>query len=266
MAGILDFLTVGGSNAGGILSGATPGAMPDWANKLGLFGATMGDVGANLSGHPADATNLASWSKTAKVQQLLGGLNSTDPDARAQAYQTALALGVDPAPWQKAQAAKAEPALLNSMANGQSLAVPKTSVPLSDGSTLDGGGFTMQTAPLSVKDALQYAPPELQQQYLPKLVDTQMTADSKAAEPFTLGPGQHHFVNGKDVGSVPALPRTAGGMQSMDGGNTWQPIPGYVNQQSAITGARRDAIVSRPMPGKAKAGSTLSIPHPASQY
>lgn len=57
MSGIMDFLSkVGQPATGGIMSPPSP-----WQNRIGLFGSTLKDVGADLSGRPQDANNIAGF-------------------------------------------------------------------------------------------------------------------------------------------------------------------------------------------------------------
>jgi len=74
MAGILDFL--GGGSQGGVLSAASaPAATASpWASRLGLFGSTLQDVGANMSGNPQSAHHIADFGQLQRqraVQQAL---------------------------------------------------------------------------------------------------------------------------------------------------------------------------------------------------
>lgn len=57
---------------------------------------------------------------------------------------------------------------------------------------------------------------------------------------------------------LPQKPLVSGGMMSQDNGVNWSPIPGYVDQQRAIAGARR---IPKPL-----AVAPLSIPHPSGQF
>lgn len=60
---------------------------------------------------------------------------------------------------------------------------------------------------------------------------------------------------------------TSQGMQSMDGGQTWQQIPGYSEQQGSISDARAAGRAAHPMPSrKAAAPGAINIPHPGGMY
>lgn len=71
-----------------------------WQTGLGLFGSTLKDVGANLSGHPDAANNVAEYVQMMRQmqmrQQLGAAFQSNDPDVRRQAAISYAAMGGDP--------------------------------------------------------------------------------------------------------------------------------------------------------------------------
>lgn len=74
MSGILDFLSKVGQPAAATSTGVMPAPSP-WQNRIGLFGATLKDIGADLGGRPADAVNIAGFQQgqqqqTAQATQL----------------------------------------------------------------------------------------------------------------------------------------------------------------------------------------------------
>lgn len=160
-----------------------------WSNmttrqKIGLFGATLSDMGAGLSGHPADANNLDSWSKQNKAQQILAALLSSDPATRQQAYAVAPALGIDPAPFRQQQAAGALPKLLSNLQpqiNPVSVTPQVTggSAGTGPGSISDPSRQAAYTAPPTTTPSLQDAVtqtgnPELTAQMAPNIVQDQI--------------------------------------------------------------------------------------------
>lgn len=189
--------------AGGVLGNYQP-----WQNNVGLLGAALKDAGASFSGHPADANSLqqfaAQLQQRQQRQQLMQGLLSDDPAARQTAYTQAALLGVDTKPFEQQQAQKALPALLQSMK-----ATPETGTVTAPAFTanlpklpgIGGGdpvannlsvpamsasGLTGNMKPgLSFSDALQAAPPELQSQYAPRLLDKQIDQQFSAVRPAT---------------------------------------------------------------------------------
>ena len=196
MSGILDYL----SNVGQPQAAIAPSP---WQNRVGLFGAALKDVGAQLGGRPEDATNVATQ-KTGVVQNamyqrqlgahqaLASALSSTDPAARKSALIQAASLGIDTAPYL---------ALMN-----------------------------------------------------PQIEHFPMDENVSLRDPITgaLTP----------VSSGTRKPLTSGGMQSIDNGKTWQAIPGYADQQSAIYGARYAAHAANPMPTKAKPAAAGAVSNP----
>lgn len=70
---------------------------------------------------------------------------------------------------------------------------------------------------------------------------------------YEIAPGQKP----KMVQEYPARPNTTPG-QINPQTNRWEWAPGYLESQGALTGARRDAVVARPMPqrGRASGGKT----------
>jgi len=66
---------------------------------------------------------------------------------------------------------------------------------------------------------------------------------------YEIAPGQKP----KMVQEYPARPNTTPG-QINPQTNRWEWAPGYLESQGALTGARRDAVVARPMPQRGRAG------------
>jgi len=66
---------------------------------------------------------------------------------------------------------------------------------------------------------------------------------------YEIAPGQKP----KIVQEYPARPNTTPG-QINPQTNRWEWAPGYLESQGALTGARRDAVVARPMPQRGRAG------------
>lgn len=203
-----------GQAQGGILGSS------GWAGDVGLLGAALKDAGASFSGRPADATSLqefaAQLNQRQQRAQLMAALTSGDPDMRQKAYMQAAMLGIDTKPFQQQQSNAGLPGLLDNMQNGQSLQVPQVTGNLPGLGQIQGGGFNMQTGPLSAKDALQFAPPELQQQYAPKVFDEALKprdgAPHEGVNPKTGKLGQYTLDNGVpnwlDVGVLPKAPTT----------------------------------------------------------
>lgn len=222
MAGLLDY----GGAQNGLLGGAQQ-QTPDWANRLGLFSAALKDFAAQASGRD-DPGTLQAWQQGQQQkqmrQQILGALNSQDPSMRQQGYQAMTMLGMDPKPFQQQQAQQQLPQLLQSMK-------PRTesvaALQLDNGASTPA--FDYQAPGLNISDAIAQAPPELQGQYAPKLLENQITAEAETQKPVTMSPGQHRIVNGVDTFSLPSKPITReyqnGGNkiteQSTDGGQTW---------------------------------------------
>lgn len=248
-------------NPGGILSGMQQ--QPEWADNLGLMSSALKDAAANFSGRE-DPGALQAWQQHTQQnqirQQLMGALNSDDPAIRQQGYAAMNMLGMPTDALQKQQASAQLPAFLASMRpTTQTLAAPGASADLGQIGGAPGGPPAApgqvalpQLPPMkgnlnipqgpslgnfqqpgkSFSDAITDAPPELQSQYAPKMLDLQMAADAEANKPFDLGPGQHRFSGGQDIAHLPDKPITReyqnGGNkiteQSLDGGQTWSQL------------------------------------------
>jgi hypothetical protein len=78
-------------------------------------------------------------------------------------------------------------------------------------------------------------------------------SDGKAYNPYTVQSGD---VVGQQK---PEKPLINGGLMSADNGKTWQPIPGYVAQQSAIASARAQDKPPNP-------NAPIQLVHPSSGY
>lgn len=207
-----------GNQGGGIL-GASAAPQYTTGDKISLIGSLLQDAYAGYWGRPGGNVNKAiTEADNRNIQsRLISDLQSTDPATRQKAYMFAQMKGIDTKPFQQQQATQQLPDLLKSMQpTQQTLQAPAASADV----TLPAvGGLpampsklnipagpnlgTFQQPGLSMRDALMNAPPELQSQYAPKLLDLQMTADAKANEPYDLSPGQVRFQGGQQVASLP---------------------------------------------------------------
>jgi hypothetical protein len=129
-------------------------------------------------------------------------------------------LGIDTKPIQQQQAAQALPKLLQSMQptpetanltspaisanlppiNGvpNNLNVPAMSAPYDTGKMLPG---------MNIGDALaKSGSPELQSEYAPQLLQSIISQQAKANEPYTLDAGAHRFIGTQDIASAPTKP------------------------------------------------------------
>lgn len=70
----------------------------------------------------------------------------------------------------------------------------------------------------------------------------------------------------KQIQTGQRKPIIAGGMSSADNGKTFQAIPGYTAQQSAIYNARAAATEAHRAPKATKAAGAITLPHPGSLY
>ena len=132
-----------------------------------------------------------------------------------------------------------------------------------DGSPMGGrkpGLFGGQRA--SSVPTMQQAAPILAQLAATGLPVGDYTSLLKAAQPdpsrYIEGPDGIYEVGAegpKLVKSYPAKPNTTPGQINPATGQ-WEWAPGYVAAQGALTGARRDAVVSRPTPSRARAGGS----------
>ena len=193
MAGILDFL--GATPQGGVLAGTAPapGATRNaWANGLGLFGSTLRDVGANLSGNPQNAHNIADFSKLQRqqaVQQALAAASSPDPAIRAQAYAVARANGIDTAPFERAAAASSMPDLLKAMQPqiNDVQSTPAITAPGQLQQRMAAGAYSAPVESLpTLSDALSRVnSPELRAQMAPQLIQQQMALAAKKVTPLS---------------------------------------------------------------------------------
>ena len=180
---------------GGILGGEG-----GWQNTVGLLGAAMKDAGAAFSGGESNALqDYNARNQQMQIrQQLMGALTSPDPAIRQKAYAVAPMFGVDPAAFQKQQAAQALPSVLDATRSSTealdpiTAQLPKFNIPTAGGGTMQAGGMPVSSgsAPmlpkLSIQDAIaQSNSPELQQQYAPKLIDMALDAQQNAVRPAT---------------------------------------------------------------------------------
>lgn len=190
MAGILDFLGMNSAPQGGILGmNALSSPRSDFSNKLGLFGAGLADAGSALSGK--DTNNLQNFTRQAQAQKLLSAVNSQDPAIRQQAYQAALAMGIDPAPFQHAQAQQALPQL---MANSHPMSVavtpradamsPTADAQRSAAQTINASS-DLQTTPTFQQSLALTGSPELTAEMAPQLIKSQMDIQAKSVHRLT---------------------------------------------------------------------------------
>lgn len=161
MAGILDFYNP--QSMGGIL--APQPQMASWQQPVGLFGAALKDVGAYLSGHPSDANSVQSYGQQLnaynarnQAQQAVQAAQSSDPATRQQGYAAMVGLGLDPSGLQNLNAQQGAGSVFQAIQGG---------------------------APIS--QALSGASPELQAQYLPKIIDSKITASDRLQQAKDLG-------------------------------------------------------------------------------
>lgn len=203
MAGLLGMQ---GGPGMGILGGAQQ--TPDWANKLGLISAAIKDAANSVRGQ-GDTNASAQWQQGQQQnqirQQLMGALQSQDPSVRQQGYQVLTMMGGDPSAFQKQQATQQLPQLLASMKPSQQT-FHSQSGQLNNGSQITTAPIGFEAPGKSISEAIGAAPPELQAQYAPKLLEQQMTAEADAQKPFDLSPGQHRFAGGQDIASLPEKP------------------------------------------------------------
>lgn len=185
----------------GILDAPKPQTAPapnPWKSRIGLFGATLQDIGANLGGRPDAATNIEGFQEGQKKQQATAAANA----ARA-ALQQALATG---------DAAKIRQAMLGYVAAGG-----------------DPSGFIA---------AQRYGQPTLEH-----VGDNLLSVDpNNPTSANVLFRGEQR-------------PMVNGGMTSMDNGKTWQPIPGYVDQQGRIADVRAAGTAAHRAPPKPTGGA-----------
>lgn len=196
------------SAGGGILGAQT--ASP-WTNRLSIIGAALQDAGANLNGNSSQADHLTKMATLLHQQQVLQalstGVNSDDPAARQQAYSAALMNGIDPKPFQQAQAAKAMPQLLQNMQGGPGTPInqPAQQAQLPNGPmTIPAINWQGDYRPENMTDALSSTnSPELKAQMAPEIIKQQIDAQAEANKPYSLSPGEHRFVGGKEIASLP---------------------------------------------------------------
>jgi hypothetical protein len=195
-----------GNSQGGIL-----GSVPGYNPNLGILAAALQDAGAQFSGNPGAANHLAPQIQMAQEMgvrnQLAQALNSSDPATRSQAYSTAALMGIDTKPFQQQQAAAALPKLLQSM-QPSTQNIPNLPAPLPNGTALPPSVSQVQTPGLGLSDALsQSDSPELQAEYAPQIIQSQIAQQAKLNDPYTLEPGAQRFgPNGQVIASVPFKP------------------------------------------------------------
>lgn len=190
------------SYLGGLLN-YKPVAGQTGADRMGILGSTLQDVGASLGGQPQYAQHLrqtladqiAQQQKALKGEALNDYATATTPQARQSAMVKFWAAGGDTA----------------------------------------GLGSAMKAGNPELRD---------------------IPADGSLAVIDPISGLPTNVLHGTPKTQRPLI---SNGMQSLDNGNSWQPIPGYVQQQNAVAGARRG-------PPKAAATGAINIPHPSSMY
>lgn len=191
-------------DSGGLLSKAQGYSTGD---KIGLIGSVLQDAYAGYWGKPGgNAERAIAQVDNRNIQsRLISDLQSPDPQTRQRAYMFARLNGVDTKPFEQQQATQQLPQLLQSMRPSQQT-LNGTSAPLPGGGNVNAAPINFEAPGLNISDAIGQAPPELQGQYAPKLLEQQMTAEADANKPFELSAGQHRFVGGQDVASLPEKP------------------------------------------------------------
>lgn len=207
MSDFMDFLSKVGQPSA---PGAPMTAPSPWQNRIGLFGATLKDVGADLGGRPEAAQNIAGFQQGQRQQ----GVAIQQQQART-ALQQALATN-DPA--------KIKAAAMSFAAAGGDVSGLAAALKLGSPQVENLGEGTLATI-----------------------------------DPFT---------NKASIAlQGPHKPLVNGGLQSTDNGQTWTPIPRYVEQQSAIYGARdtQAALHRKPTTAKPIAPGSV-VGNPASLF
>lgn len=232
MAGILDFIG-GGAPQGGILGGQMQ-PTPGWANSIGLFGAALSDAGANLNGNPGAAINLSRFRQMQQQDQLRQAYAlaaNGDASQRPQAYAAILAAGGDPSALQHAQAQQALPQLMQNLQPSEGFndnPVGVTPAVNAAGPGVDparaaalqtNSAPAMSMQPATFAGALQRTgSPELTAEYAPQMIQSQLAAQAKLLEPYTIKPGEHRQIGGRDIASLPEIKIAPNG-QAYDAGS-----------------------------------------------
>jgi hypothetical protein len=190
----------------GLLGAYQQQQTPGWANTLGILSAGLKDAANSVQGS-GTTDNLQNWQQSQRSQvlqrQLMDGLQSQDPSIRQQAYQVGALLGMDTKPFQQMQAQQALPQLLRSMQPSQQT-LNSQSAPLPGGGNITTAPINFQAPGMNISDALSASnSPELQGIYGPKVLDAQFTQEAEANKPYELSAGQHRFVGGQDIASLP---------------------------------------------------------------
>lgn len=269
--GMFDFLS-GSQSPNGVLAPQTaPNPAPKWATGLGMFGAALQDAGNGFSGK-GETDHLQQFAHQLRSQQLLQALTSQDPSVRQQAYAIAPAMGIDPKPFQAAQAAKGNQGLLSAMQPTQ-LTVPAAQAnlgsiggtPLNINLPASPTGTTVPGASLS--DALaQSNNPELQAQYAPEMIKSQVAIDQKNAEPYDLAPGTTRYQGANPIVTAPIKPNPN---QPFNADGT--PNMAFQNYQGTIARVRAQARASenaayRAPPKAGKVAAPGGYVNPASLF
>lgn len=175
----------GGNNQGmGILGGQN--IQPSGMDIASLISATLSDGYAGYRGKQGTAVDSAvqGMQSHGVRQQLMAGLQSTDPSIRQKAYMFANVNGIPTDGFQKQQAQTQLPAFLNSM-KPSTQTLNSQSAPLPSGGNITTAPINFEAPGQSFSDAVMSAPPELQAQYAPKLLDKQMEQQFSAVTPAT---------------------------------------------------------------------------------
>lgn len=199
---------------GGVLGGAPK--LSGW-DIASIIGSGLQDAYAGYRGQSGG--NIDEVLGTIAKRALLAGLNSSDPAVRQRTYQQAALHGIDSKPFQQQQASQQLPGMLASMqtqpfAPGQ-LARLQAADPNYSGPTSTPGQ--------SITEAISGAPPELQNMYAPKLIDSQISEAAKVND----APSGYNKTPDGSLKFIPGGPADPTQVANMAGGRH-EPPPGYV--------------------------------------
>lgn len=144
---------------------------------------------------------MQDFAKLDAQRQLLGAINSTDPNVRQQAYTAAQAMGIDPTPFRQQAAAQAMPDLLKAMQPqfNPVQVTPKITAPGQYAQRQQAGDYSgpVESTP-TLSDALSSVnSPELSAQMAPEIVKQSIETQQKSLR--RLSP-QEAVSAGYDVG------------------------------------------------------------------
>lgn len=165
----------GAQGDNGSMGGLLAGAKPSGWDIASMIASGLQDVNAGYRGQPGGNldTTMQDMQTHHMHRALMEGLQSPDPTIRQKAYSAAAMLGIDTKPIQQQQATSQLPAFLASM-KPQDLTMGSNSAPLNNGSAITTPPINFQSPGKSISDAIGSAPPELQGQYAPKLIDEEL--------------------------------------------------------------------------------------------